>query len=132
MCSRPVAHEARRWPADLPGFAEQMMLYHQHVRALGSRLMQLIALSLELQEDHFQSAFVDAAYAVRLLRYPPQQSIGPNNQLGAGAHTDWGAITLLYQDNSGGLEVCNAAGESLRAQPIPDTFVVNLGALMRR
>lgn len=124
--------EAGGWPTGLPGFVEQMIRYHEHMRALGGRLMELIALSLELPEDHFNAAFADAAYAVRLLRYPPQPAVGPNNQLGAGAHTDWGAITLLYQDDAGGLEVRNAAGHWLRAQPIANTFVVNLGDLMRR
>jgi isopenicillin N synthase-like dioxygenase len=124
--------EAGVWPAGLPGFVEQMTRYHERMRALSGRLMELIALSLELPEDHFKTAFADAAYAVRLLRYPSQPVIGPNNQLGAGAHTDWGAITLLYQDDAGGLEVRNAAGHWLRAQPITNTFVVNLGDLMRR
>jgi isopenicillin N synthase-like dioxygenase len=128
----PAGEEHETWPAGLPGFVEQMTLYHHQMRALGGQLMQLIALSLELSENYFESAFTDAAYAVRLLRYPPQSAVGANNQLGAGAHTDWGAITLLYQDNSGGLEVRNAAGQWLQAQPIANTFVVNLGDLMRR
>jgi isopenicillin N synthase-like dioxygenase len=120
------------WPSDLPGFAEQMALYHRNMRKLGGDLMQLIALSLDLPEDHFDAAFADAACTVRLLRYPPQVSVGPNNQLGAGAHTDWGAITLLLQDDAGGLEVRNSAGRWLRAEPVADSFVVNLGDLMRR
>jgi isopenicillin N synthase-like dioxygenase len=128
MYSLPAA----AWPEGLPGFAEQMTHYHEHMRRLGGHLMELLALSLELPDDHFKVAFESAAYAVRLLRYPPQPAVGADNQLGAGAHTDWGAITLLYQDNAGGLEVRNAAGHWLRAQPIANTFVVNLGDLMRR
>jgi isopenicillin N synthase-like dioxygenase len=128
----PMVGEAEIWPTDLPGFDDQMTQYQHHMRTLGGQLMELIALSLELPENYFKSAFADAAYAVRLLRYPPQSAVGANNQLGAGAHTDWGAITLLYQDHSGGLEVRNAAGQWLRAQPIINTFVVNLGDLMRR
>lgn len=132
MYSMPIDDPATTWPAGLPGFVEQASAYHRHMRGLGRRLMQLIALSLELAEDHFDPAFDRAAYAVRLLRYPPQPVVGADNQLGAGAHTDWGAITLLYQDQAGGLEVRNAAGQWLRATPIPGTFVVNLGDLMRR
>jgi isopenicillin N synthase-like dioxygenase len=120
------------WPSALPGFAEQMALYQQHMRELGRQLMQLIAMSLDLPRDHFDVAFADAAYAVRLLRYPPQVAVGPSNQLGAGAHTDWGAITLLLQDDAGGLEVRNASGRWLRAAPMPNSFVINLGDLMRR
>ena len=124
--------ESDFWPAGLSGFAEQMTRYHEQMRALGGHLMELIALSLELAEDHFKAPFANAAYAVCLLRYPPQHAVGSNNQLGAGAHTDWGAITLLYQDSAGGLEVRNASGYWLRAQPIANTFVVNIGDLMRR
>jgi isopenicillin N synthase-like dioxygenase len=120
------------WPRDLPGFVEHMQLYHRHMRALSERLMRLLALSLDLPERYFDSAFADAAYAVRLLRYPPQNGVGADNQLGAGAHTDWGAITLLLQDDAGGLEVRTAAGDWIRAMPVPDAFVVNLGDLMRR
>jgi isopenicillin N synthase-like dioxygenase len=119
-------------PSGLPGFADQMTLYQQHMRELGGQLMRLIALSLDLPYDYFDEEFVDAAYAVRLLRYPPQPTVGRHNQLGAGAHTDWGAITLLLQDGAGGLEVRSASGRWLRAEPVVNSFVVNLGDLMRR
>ena len=67
-----------------------------------------------------------------MIKYPPQPKLAEFNQLGAGAHTDWGAITLLAQDNVGGLEVRNVAGEWIQAPPIPGTLVINLGDLMAR
>ena len=66
------------------------------------------------------------------MRYPPQPFDAKDNQIGAGAHTDWGWITLLVQDEHGGLEVETAAGDWVRAEPIPGTIVVNLGDIILR
>lgn len=121
-----------QWPAQWPGFREQMINYEAVMRDLGDRLMALIALSLELPEDHFVASHQVPMLNLRLVHYPPQAADAQFNQLGAGAHTDWGGITLLAQDDIGGLEVQNVAGEWIAARPIPDTFVINLGDLMAR
>src|SRR5262249_33857593 len=81
---------------------------------------------------YFDGAYEDATLAVRLLHYPPQVATGPRNQLGAGAHTDWGAVTMLLQDDRGGLEVRKSAGDWIRAEPIPGPVGVNPGDMMRR
>jgi isopenicillin N synthase-like dioxygenase len=94
--------------------------------------MSLIALSVDLPEDYFLPLHEMAIVTLRLVKYPPHPANARDNQLGAGAHTDWGGITLLAQDNSGGLEVRNIAGEWLEAKPVPGSFVVNLGDLMAR
>jgi isopenicillin N synthase-like dioxygenase len=121
-----------QWPASLPGFRDQMLAYYAAVRALGDRLMALLALSLDLPEDHFAAMYAQPSGNVRLIHYPPQPASADFNQIGAGAHTDWGGITLLLQDDTGGLEVENAAGEWIAAPPIPGTFVINLGDLVQR
>jgi isopenicillin N synthase-like dioxygenase len=119
------------WP-ELPGFREALDAYYHPMIDLGRHLMRLLALSLGEPESTFDAAFKAPSASLRLLRYPPQPGDAAQNQLGAGAHTDWGAITLLAQDDCGGLEVENARGEWLRAVPVPDTFVVNLGDMIAR
>jgi isopenicillin N synthase-like dioxygenase len=120
------------WPAALPGFREQMLGYQQQIIGLGRHLMQILALSLDLPEDFFDAGLADLMCSVRLLHYPPQPADAAVNQLGAGAHTDWGSITLLLQDGCGGLEVQHASGQWIRATPIPGTLIINLGDMMRR
>ena len=99
---------------------------------LGFHLMRLLALSLDLQEEHFLSLYEYPQAMLRIIKYPPHPQDGTLNQLGAGAHTDWGCITLLAQDDIGGLEVRNADGEWIAATPIPDSFVINLGDMIAR
>lgn len=121
-----------QWPPGLPGFREQMLAYQAAVRELGDRVLAMIALSLGLQEDHFLPFYDMPGTTLRLLRYPPHPETARANQLGAGAHTDWGGVTVLAQDSLGGLEVRNVNNDWIEATPIPGTLVINLGDLMQR
>lgn len=120
------------WPDDMPEFRERIEAYDRHMRKLGRHLMRCIALSLDLGEDYFDEGFSRPESSVRLLHYAPRPEGAPAGQIGAGAHTDWGAITILHQDEIGGLEVRNADGDWIKASPIHGTFVVNLGDMIRR
>lgn len=121
-----------QWPDGLPGFREQMEAYACALQLLGDRLLSLIALSLDLDETFFAAHYRTPMATVRLLTYPPQPRAGSGNLLGAGAHTDWGGITILAQDDLGGLEVRNVDGQWIAARPIADTFVVNIGEMLSR
>jgi len=121
-----------QWPRTLPGFRDQMIAYRQIMTELADRLLSLLALSLDQPEDGFAAYFDRAIGTLRLLRYPSHPRDALTNQMGAGAHTDWGGVTILAQDASGGLEVRNVAGEWIEATPVPGTFVINLGDLMSR
>jgi isopenicillin N synthase-like dioxygenase len=124
-----------QWPDEsgaMSGFREQTLRYQETMRTLGDRVLGQLALSLELPESFFAAFYEMPAMTLRLLRYPPHPQHARANQLGAGAHTDWGGITLLAQDGLGGLEVRNVEGEWIAATPVPGTFVVNLGDLMQR
>jgi isopenicillin N synthase-like dioxygenase len=130
--SEEATESGNQWPDGLPGFREGLEGYYAPMLDLGFRLMQLVALSVDMPEHFFDEAFSSPSAPLRILRYRAHPERAAFNQLGAGAHTDWGAITLLAQDACGGLEVENASGEWVRAEPIPGTFVVNLGDLMAR
>ena len=121
-----------QWPEGLPGFREQTLAYQAAMRGLGDRVLAILALSLDLPEDYFVPFYDMPGTTLRMLRYPPHSAAALANQLGAGAHTDWGGVTMLAQDDIGGLEIRNAAGEWIQATPVPGTFVVNLGDLMQR
>jgi isopenicillin N synthase-like dioxygenase len=119
-----------QWPQNPPQFRERFDFYIEHMLRLGRHLMGCIALSLDLQEDFFAEALGDPMYVGRVLHYPPHPTTASFNQLGAGAHTDWGMLTILLQDDVGGLEVQNGGGDWISAPHIPDTFIINLGEMM--
>lgn len=121
-----------QWPVELPSMALQSRQYIEAMLGLCQRLMQLLAISLDLPEAYFDATHGSPMVTLRLLRYPPQPSDADDQTYGAGAHTDWGAITVLAQDHHGGLEVCMPDGSWAPAPPQAGTFVVNLGDMIPR
>ena len=117
---------------DIAGFRKQMDGYAGEMRRVGDLLLELIARSLELPDAWFKPFFTPLGGKLRMIKYPPQPAGAAFNQIGAGAHTDWGGVTLLAQDRIGGLEVRNVAGDWIQARPVDGALVVNLGDLMAR
>jgi len=127
-------HGPNQWPdeAAVPGFRAAVQACDAALAALAHRLMRLLALGLHLAPDHFARYTRDPMPVLRLLHYPPQPATAAPGQIGCGAHTDWGGITLLAQDDAGGLQVQTLAGDWIEAPPVAGSFVVNLGDLMAR
>ena len=120
-----------QWPAALPEFRPAMTSYFQAMTGLAAKLMRAMALSLGLPPDHFDAFCTDPMCVLRLLHYPPQPPNPQPGEKGCGAHTDWGCLTLLWQDVAGGLQV-QSGGQWIEAPPIPGSFVVNIGDMFAR
>jgi isopenicillin N synthase-like dioxygenase len=122
-----------QWPSGMPGFTPTMKAYFAAMLDLSERMMGGIALSLGLDEGHFAAFVQEPLATLRLLHYPPQPVDATPNEKGAGAHTDFGALTLLLQDQVGGLQVRDPHSQRwMHASPLPGTFVVNLGDMIAR
>ena len=132
------AHGPNQWPdeARVPGFRAACNAYSQAMDALARRLMRLFEIALGLPAGHFDATMRAPICTTRLLHYPPQPTEGEGGavpgQIGCGAHTDWGALTLLAQDDAGGLQVQRADGRWFDVTPLPGAFVVNAGDMMPR
>ncbi|NSY40554.1 isopenicillin N synthase family oxygenase [Leisingera sp. ANG59] len=120
------------WPAARPEFERAVYGYHQEMKGLAQRLMRAIAVSLELEADFFAPRMQNPITIQRLLHYPPQEGRIDESVMGIGAHTDYGSLTILAQDDVGGLQVMNRDGQWVEGPPIAGTFVINIGDLIQR
>ncbi|KAM1030830.1 hypothetical protein TB2_034131 [Malus domestica] len=115
-----------QWPDYPPEFREVCEEYAQEVEKLALKLMGLIALSLGLPEDRLSNYFKDQTSSIRLNHYPACPS--PQLALGVGHHKDGGALTVLAQDDVGGLEVRRKTdGAWIRVKPTPNAYIINVG-----
>ncbi len=119
------------WP-DLPGFRAAWEAYYAALEDLAARIMRAFAAALHLPEDHFDPFIANPISALRALHYPATQGVPLDKQQRAGAHTDYGSLTILLpQPGSQGLQV--RIGEAWVDVPAPEgAFVINIGDLMAR
>ena len=121
-----------QWPdeAQVPGFRKTIETYVEQMNTLARKMVQAIATSLDMPGDALDPHFEKPTTFLRLLHYPTQPQ--EEGLFGSAPHTDYGFITLLAQDDVGGLEVKNKAGDWVPAPPIPGTFVMNVGDILAR
>ncbi|MBN3882611.1 MULTISPECIES: isopenicillin N synthase family dioxygenase [unclassified Nostoc] len=109
-----------------------IVTFYDSCTELANTILQAFALALELPENYFTTRHNQQNHTLRLLHYPPLQTPPKAGQVRAGEHSDYGSITLLFQDDIGGLEVQTTSREWIAAPAIPDTVIVNTGDLMQR
>jgi isopenicillin N synthase-like dioxygenase len=121
------------WPPDMPAFRAALVAYYAAMLACGADLMRAVAVSLELDVEFFVSRYRKPLQRTQIVYYPPQPADLGEDQFGVAPHSDFGCITLLWQDTNGGLEVLERSTQRwIPAPPIPGTLVINVADLLAR
>ncbi|MEX2630575.1 MAG: 2-oxoglutarate and iron-dependent oxygenase domain-containing protein [Tistlia sp.] len=133
LVGKPL-HGPNTWPepALLPDFRPTIEAYEAEMQRLARDLLRAFALGLELPERWFDDKVDRPLSNLRLLHYPPQAGRVERREMGCGAHSDYGCLTILAQDEVGGLQLLNSAGDWVDAPPVAGAFVVNIGDQMAR
>ncbi|KAH9762569.1 Fe2OG dioxygenase domain-containing protein [Citrus sinensis] len=128
------------WPAPdcLPGWRETMERFHREALEVAKAVARIIALALDLDADFFDKPEMlgQAIATLRLLHYEGQISDPSKGMYGAGAHSDYGLITLLATDEVAGLQICKDRDAKPQlwedVAPMKGAFIVNLGDMLER
>ena len=116
------------WP-EIDGFRDTMLRYYDAVLTLGIGLHRAFEMDLELPEGYFAPHFSEPMATLRVLSYPA----APDGEgIGAGAHTDYGSVTLLMTDGVGGLQVKPRGGDWINVPHVEGAYVVNIGDCLMR
>jgi isopenicillin N synthase-like dioxygenase len=126
---RPL-HGANLFPSAVPELRDAVLAYIDAMTALAQLLLRGFARALGLDADWFERELTaDPTVLFRIFHYPP---LGERvDDWSVGEHTDYGLLTILLQDGTGGLQV-RAADGWVDVPPAPDTFVCNLGDMLER
>jgi isopenicillin N synthase-like dioxygenase len=134
-CAEAGAHFAPNlWPERPPEFEQVYRRYYGAMEALTVEMFRILATALELPTDFFADKVNRHISLLRANYYPPQPNQPKPNQLRGGAHSDYTAMTILWQEDvpGGGLQVQNKVGQWVDVPAVPGTFVVNLGDSLER
>jgi isopenicillin N synthase-like dioxygenase len=115
-------------PTWVDGWTELMEAHYVDMQKMAMQLLRALALAIGIDETFFVSKFNEPLSVFRMIHYPalPKEK----GRVVCGAHTDYGIVTLLYQDKAGGLQVQNLQGEWMDAPTIEGSYVVNIGDMM--
>lgn len=131
----PEDHDLRgpnQWPEFQPDLAFAAMDYFHAAHEVAHDLMRGFAVGLGLEPGFFLRTSDRPLSRASFVYYPAQSADLGADQFGVGPHTDFGVLTVLCQDDVGGLQVQDVNGEWLQAPPIPGTLIVNVADLLSR
>jgi isopenicillin N synthase-like dioxygenase len=124
---------ANLWPTRPARLAEVYSAYYREMGSLAALLMEIFAVALRMPEDFFTDKIDNHISRLRVRNYPEPGLAPLPGQMRAGAHSDYGSLTILAaEDRPGGLQVCNADGEWVDVPIVPGAFIINIGDLMAR
>ena len=129
--NRPL-YGPNQYPQRPVGFQQKMERHYRDMLELGKTVLSALALALEIDKDFFANKFEHPLSVLRFIHYPEVAMDNGEKHHGADAHTDYGCITILWQDETGGLQVQDTNGEWIDAPPIENAFVINIGNMMAR
>lgn len=122
------------WPTEPPDLEPSLTVLFEAMNSVAQLLSRIFATSLGIPEEYFLPKIDKHTSILRVNYYPRQNQEALPGQLRAGAHTDYTAFTILWQEevDSGGLQVLNKAGQWVDVPYVPDSFVVNIGDSLAR
>ena len=120
-----------QWPK-LENFKEVLEKYTFNMTKLGRNLMRLALLSSGVKDLSVMQSLETPTIWLRLLHYPPISKNSPSDLYGSAPHTDFGCLTILAQDEIGGLQVQTREGEWIDVPKLEGSFVVNVGDMLSR
>jgi isopenicillin N synthase-like dioxygenase len=121
------------WPASPAAFRTAVTAYYRAMEKLAADLMRIFALALDLPELFFADKMDRHISAMRIINYPEQMQEPLPTQLRAGAHSDYGTLSILLGENQpGSLQVHTRSGQWMNVLIPPRSFVINIGDLMMR
>jgi isopenicillin N synthase-like dioxygenase len=135
-----AAENGNVWPfeEDIPGFYETVRDYYGQILTLARHLFRLVALSLDLPEDHFDPMTTHPGGIARLLYYPKSnnpQPLDPNSkdkEIGLGAHSDYECFTILLCSSASGLEILSPENVWVPAPAVEGSFIINVADFLMR
>jgi isopenicillin N synthase-like dioxygenase len=114
-----------QWPENLPGFRDDMNFFFEKSHEVHLVLLRALAQEVGIDENFFEPFVNRKDHFFRVIYYPETTRSSFKNRLRAKAHTDYGTLTLLFNDASGGLQVKHANGQYIDAPPIPGCAIIN-------
>ncbi len=121
-----------KWPDFCPELESHAVSFFNHSHKVANILMKGFALGLGLDKNFFTKYTGTPLSRGSIIFYPSQDQKMNSEYFGVGPHTDFGVLTLLFQDDVGGLQVQDTNGKWIHAPPIENTIVVNVGDLLSR